>query len=79
MRIAVCAVAIAVLGILSINASAAECTKRTKLTTGPTGIQKVVCLDGKYSTCIRDSIAVGWSADQAKSFCDGRKRLGKIS
>jgi hypothetical protein len=37
-----------------------------------------VCLDGKYTTCMRDSQSVGWSFAQAKAFCDERRRLGKI-
>ena len=58
-------------------ASAAECT-RTKVARGPTGMTKTVCLDGKYSTCMRDSQSVGWSHAQAKAYCDERKRLGMI-
>jgi hypothetical protein len=60
------------------NDASAACSGRTKVTTGPTGVQKVVCLDGKYSTCMSDSLSMGWSPEQAKSYCDGRKRVGAI-
>jgi hypothetical protein len=29
-------------------------------------------LDGKYSTCLRDSQRLGYSPDSAKRYCDAR-------
>jgi hypothetical protein len=56
---------------LSTNAFAA-CNSPTKVAKGPDGKTKVVCLDGKYSTCMRDSQSLGWSFVQAKRYCDSR-------
>jgi len=75
--IGACGIAVSILAGLSSPASAEEC-KRTGVAKGPTGITKTVCLDGKYSTCVRDSQAVGWSREQATRYCDERRRLGRI-
>lgn len=47
----------------------------TKVVTGPTGKTIVACLDGKYSTCLRDSQRAGWPYAEAKRFCDNNPRL----
>jgi hypothetical protein len=77
MKTAAYALALTVLAGLSGEASAA-CSGPTKSITGPNGIPRIVCLDGKYSTCVRDSQSAGWSYQQAKDYCDGRRKLGKI-
>jgi hypothetical protein len=76
-KIAAYTIAGSILVAFCNSACAEECT-RTKVAKGPTGITKVVCLDGKYSTCLRDSQSIGWSRDQALRFCDERRRLGRI-
>ena len=75
--IAACGIAVSISVGLCSPTSAEEC-KRTAVAKGPTGITKTVCLDGKYSTCMRDSQAVGWSREQATRYCDERRRLGRI-
>ncbi|HKU05767.1 MAG TPA: hypothetical protein VJR30_06840, partial [Bradyrhizobium sp.] len=50
------------------QAFAAECP-RWKSSTGPTGITLTVCLDGKYSTCVRDSRRLGYPEAQTQSYC----------
>jgi hypothetical protein len=60
------------------NVLAADCQGQTKVGKGPNGQTKVVCLDGKYSTCMSDSQSLGWSYAEAKSYCDGRKQLGRV-
>ena len=77
MKIAPILVTVTVFVGSTTFASAAEC-KVTKVAKGPTGITKTVCLDGKYTTCMRDSQSVGWSPAQAKAFCDERKQQGRI-
>ena len=77
MKLATGVLALSMVVVSTGFALAAEC-KLTKVATGPTGISKTVCLDGRYSTCMRDGQSVGWSYAQAKTFCDERKRLGKI-
>jgi hypothetical protein len=51
--------ALLVLVPLATDALAA-CNSPTKVAKGPNGQTKVVCLDGKYSTCMRDSQSLGW-------------------
>ena len=70
-------IGLALLGVLAVNADAA-CKGRAVTKTGPNGKTMQVCLDGKYSTCLRDSQRLGWSYRQAKSYCDGRKAAGAI-
>ena len=60
-------------------ASAAQCTGKQVQRTGPNGKTLTLCMDRKYSTCLRDSQRLGWSTDQAKRFCDGRKAAGAIN
>jgi hypothetical protein len=43
--------------------------------TGPNGKTLTLKLDGKYSTCIRDSQRLGYSAESAKQYCDARPNL----
>ena len=44
---------------------------------GPNGKNLTLCLDGKYSTCLRDSQRLGWSGLQAKRYCDTKPNLTK--
>jgi hypothetical protein len=44
----------------------------TKVVTGPNGKTLTVCLDGKYSTCLRDAQRLGWASGEAKKYCDSR-------
>ena len=43
--------------------------------TGPNGKTLTLKMDGKYSTCIRDSQRLGYSAESAKRYCDARPNL----
>ena len=54
---------------------AAEAQVRTVTRTGPNGKTLVLKLDGKYSTCFRDSQRLGYSADSAKRYCDAKPNL----
>jgi len=54
---------------------AAEAQIRTVTRTGPNGKTLVLKLDGKYSTCFRDSQRLGYSADSAKRYCDAKPNL----
>jgi hypothetical protein len=43
------------------------------------GTMRTVCLDGKYSSCIRDGVAVlGRSPESVKKFCDNLLAQGKL-
>ena len=48
---------------------------RTVTRTGPNGQPLVLKLDGKYSTCIRDSQRLGYAYASAKRYCDAKPRL----
>ena len=56
----------------------AECRFGKRVVTGPTGKTIVACLDGKYTTCLRDSQRAGYSYDHAKRFCDTKREQGRI-
>jgi hypothetical protein len=56
----------------------AACNGQVVTKTGPTGVTLQLCMDGKHTTCLRDSERLGWSADSAKRFCDGRRAQGRI-
>jgi hypothetical protein len=43
--------------------------------TGPNGQPLVLKLDGKYSTCLRDSQRLGYSYASAKRYCDAKPFL----
>jgi hypothetical protein len=53
----------------------AEAQVRAVTRTGPNGKTLVLKLDGKYSTCFRDSQRLGYSADSAKRYCDAKPNL----
>lgn len=52
------------------------CSGPTRIAKGPTGKTLTLCLDGKYSTCLRDSQRLGNSYASAKRYCDSRKAAG---
>lgn len=54
------------------------CKSPTKTATGPTGKTLVVCLDGKYTTCVRDMVRLGHTRAAAKRNCDERKARGGV-
>jgi hypothetical protein len=56
----------------------AACKGQVATRTGPTGITLQVCLDGRYTTCLRDSQRLGWLADSAKRFCDDKRAKGLV-
>ncbi len=65
--------------LLSISGTAlAECKGQLVARPNKAGVMRQVCLDGKYSTCIKDSRAGGWTAKEAKAFCDRRKAADAI-
>jgi uncharacterized protein (DUF2147 family) len=57
---------------------AEACSGPTKIAKGPSGKTLTLCLDGKYSTCLRDSQRLGNSYAAAKRYCDGRKAGGFV-
>jgi len=74
--ICVLAFAFALLG--AAEASAACPPKRTIVRTGPNGKTLTLCLDGKYSTCVRDMHRMGWSDQETNRFCDRKRDQGRI-
>ena len=60
------------------SADAQSCKGRVESRTGPGGTL-TLCLDGKYSTCLRDSQRLGWSAAAAKASCDRKRAQGLVS
>jgi hypothetical protein len=73
MRVMVACAFVAMISAILPTAATAACKGPTKVATGPTGITLTVCLDGKYSTCVRDSRRLGWHEDRLLADC-GRKR-----
>jgi hypothetical protein len=53
----------------------AEAQIRTVTRIGPNGEKLILKLDGKYSTCVRDSQRLGYFADSAKRYCDAKPSL----
>ena len=53
------------------------CNSPTKLAKGPKRTL-LVCLDGKHSTCLRDSQRIGNSYAVAKGYCDSLKAQGRV-
>ena len=77
MRTAALAVVIAIfIGVSGAANAACNGTLATK--TGPTGITLQICLDGKYSTCLRDSRRLGWDPVSVQRHCDGLKAQGRV-
>jgi hypothetical protein len=64
--------AVALASAVMIVDAQAACKGPTRTVTGPNGKTKVVCLDGKHSTCMRDSMSLGHSREAAKRFCDSK-------
>jgi hypothetical protein len=56
----------------------AEACPRWETITGPTGITLKLCMDGKYSTCVRDSRRLGWHESHVQSKCNGLRAEGKV-
>lgn len=70
------AITIFVAGVPGAASAACNGTLATK--TGPSGTTLQVCLDGKYSTCLRDSQRLGWETVSAKRHCDNLKAQGRV-
>jgi hypothetical protein len=73
-------VALAIAGVLFVlagisDAHAMACKGTVATRTGPNGKVLKVCLDGKYSTCLRDGQRLGHSYMAAKLYCDGQPNL----
>lgn len=67
------------LAMAAATAASAACpANRTIVRTGPNGKTLTLCLDGKYSTCIRDSHRLGWSDLETQRFCDRKRNEGRI-
>lgn len=58
------------------EAAIAACSGQEVTRTGPTGITLRTCLDGKYTTCVRDGQRLGYR--DPKSFCDDLKAKGRV-
>ena len=53
------------------------CNHRTKTVTGPNATL-TLCMDGKYTTCVRDIVRLGHSRAEAKRNCDEKKARGVV-
>jgi hypothetical protein len=56
----------------------AEACPRWRTITGPTGITLTLCMDGKYSTCVRDSRRLGWHETHVQSYCGKLRDEGRV-
>jgi hypothetical protein len=56
-------------------ADVAQAQVPTVTRTGPNGKTLVLKLDGKYSTCLRDSQRLGYSLESATRYCDAKPSL----
>ena len=68
-------VAIALAAAAAMIGTAQACNGPVVTRTGPNGKTLTLCLDGKYSTCLRDSQRLGWSYQQARNYCDAKPNL----
>jgi hypothetical protein len=59
-------------------AQGTACTGQVVTKTGPNGKTLSLCMDGKYSTCLRDAQRLGWPYAEAKKNCDRRKAAGAV-
>jgi hypothetical protein len=64
--------------LLSGHAAFAACKGQVVMRPNKAGAMREVCLDRSYSTCIKDGRSGGWSAKEAKAFCDRRKAAGAL-
>jgi len=72
-------IATGVILILALTTNTyATCIGKAVTKTGPNGKTLTLCMDGKYTTCLRDSQRLGNPYAEAKKFCDGRKAAGAI-
>jgi hypothetical protein len=73
-------VALLAVGLLSGKAFAqgTACTGPAVTKTGPNGKTLNLCMDGRYSTCLRDAQRLGWPYGEAKKNCDRRKAVGAV-
>jgi len=78
MRSVAQAVVMAILVACVPDVANAACNGTLATKTGPTGITLQVCLDGKYTTCLRDSQRLGWAAVSAQRYCDNLKGQGRV-
>jgi hypothetical protein len=62
----------------SASVARAECKGQVAVRPNKHGVMREVCLDGKYSTCIRDSRSGGWTEAEARAFCNKRKAAGAV-
>jgi hypothetical protein len=70
---------LAVLMLMSTMVSAdAQCNGQVATRPTKSGGTMQVCLDDKYSTCIRNNLKGGWTQQEAKARCDGLKAQGKV-
>jgi hypothetical protein len=56
----------------------AEACPRWQTATGPTGITLTLCMDGKYSSCVRDSRRLGWHESHVQERCNRLRAEGKV-
>jgi hypothetical protein len=59
-------------------AQGTACTGPVVTKTGPNGKTLSLCMDGKYSTCLRDAQRLGWPYVEVKKNCDRRKAAGAV-
>lgn len=55
------------------------CNSPTRTVTGPNGKTLTLCLDGKYTTCVRDILRLGHTKAHAKRNCDEKRARGAVS
>lgn len=55
-----------------------QCNGRIVIRTGPSGVPLKLCLDGKYSTCMRDGQRLGWSLQSTQRTCDRKRAQGYV-
>lgn len=59
-------------------AQAGQCSGRVVTRTGPTGVTLQLCLDGRYSTCMRDRQRMGYSKNEALDNCNEKRTRGVL-
>lgn len=60
------------------QAGAAACNGQMVTRIGPNGKTLTICLDGLYSTGLRDARCLGWPESNVQSYCGKRKADGRL-
>jgi hypothetical protein len=77
MKIATCLSLLAIFALVMPGDASAACRGRTVTKTGPNGTYEL-CLDGKYSTCVRDAAQKLGYGQAGIDRCNSLRAAGRV-